>query len=74
MSIFLVVGGIASLIYGALTVCGFTNNDISKDCDTDKKLLSEETRYFMGRYYSGFGLMATGAGAIALGLILYFRP
>jgi len=74
MSILLIVGGIASVFYGTLSVFGFTNNDISKDSDMDKKLLSEETRYFMSRYYSGFGLMATGVGAIVLGLILYFRP
>lgn len=50
MSILLVLGGIASLCYGTLTVLGITNNDLSKDSDLDKKLLSERSRYFLGRY------------------------
>ena len=72
MSLILVIGGVAGLIYGTLTVLGFTKNDISNNSDWDKKFLSESTRYFMGRYYAGFGLMATGVGAIVLGLILHF--
>jgi hypothetical protein len=72
MSILLVVGGIASLVYGTLTVLGVTNNDLSKDSDLDKKLLSENTRYFIGRYYAGFQFIIGGLGAIALGLIIYF--
>jgi hypothetical protein len=74
MPVFLVVVGLASVSYGILTVFGFTNNDISKDSELDKKLLSEGTRYFMGRYYSGIGLIGTGVGAIVLGLIFYLRP
>ncbi len=38
----------------------------------DKKLLSKETRYFIGRYYAGFQATIAGLGAIALGLIIYF--
>jgi hypothetical protein len=72
MSILLVVGGIASLVYGTMTVLGVTNNDLSKDSDLDKKLLSEKSRYFLGRYYTGFKFITAGAGAIALGLIIYF--
>ena len=72
MSILLVVGGIASLVYGILTVLGVTNNDLSKDSDLDKNLLSEKSRYFLGRYYTGFKFISAGAGAIALGLIIYF--
>jgi len=72
MSILLVVGGIASLVYGILTVLGVTNNDLSKDSDLDKKLLSEKSRYFLGRYFTGFKFISAGAGAIALGLIIYF--
>jgi len=67
-----VVGGIASLVYGTMTVLGVTNNDLSKDSDLDKKLLSEKSRYFLGRYYTGFKFITAGAGAIALGLIIYF--
>jgi hypothetical protein len=74
MSLFLIVSGVACLIYGTLTVFGFTNDDITKDSDLDKKLFSEKSRYFLGRYFSGIKLMAAGAGAIVLGLILYFRP
>ena len=72
MSILLVLGGIVSLVYGTLTVLGVTNNDLSKDSDLDKKLLSEKSRYFLGRYYTGFKFISAGAGAIALGLIIYF--
>ena len=72
MSILLVVGGIASLVYGTMTVLGVTNNDLSKDSDLDNKLLSEKSRYFLGRYYTGFKFITAGAGAIALGLIIYF--
>ncbi len=72
MSILLVLGGIASLVYGTLTVLGVTNNDLSKDSDFDKKLLSEKSRYFLGRYYTGFKFITAGLGAIALGLIIYF--
>jgi len=34
--------------------------------------LSEKSRYFLGRYYTGFKIITAGAGAIALGLIIYF--
>ena len=71
MSILFIIGGVLSFVYGTLTVLGFTNNDISKDSDMDKKLLSKDTRYFVGRYYSGFGLMGTGVAAALLGWILY---
>jgi hypothetical protein len=72
MAIFLVVAGIGSLIYGLLNILGLTKTDVSKDSDMDKKLMSEETRYFLGRYYTGFKFISAGAGAIALGLIIYF--
>src|SRR5216684_3697860 len=71
MSILLVLGGIASLVYGTLTVLGVTN-DLSRDSDLDKKLLSERSRYFLGRYYTGFEFITAGLGAFALGLIIYF--
>jgi hypothetical protein len=72
MAIFLVVAGIGSLIYGLLNILGLTKTDVSKDSDMDKKLMSEETRYFIGRYFAGIQLTAAGLGAIALGLIIYF--
>ena len=72
MSILLVIGGIVSLAYGSLTILGITNNDLSKDSALDKKLLSEESRYFLGRYYTGFKFITAGLGAIALGFIVYF--
>jgi hypothetical protein len=68
------VGGAACLVYGTLTVFGFNNNDITKDSDVDKKFFYDKSRYFLGRYFSGIKLMAAGAGAIVLGLILYLRP
>jgi hypothetical protein len=72
MAIVLIIGGIGSVIYGILSVLGRTNNDISKDSELDKKLLSEKSRYFMHRYYAGFQAIMAGACAIALGLIIHF--
>jgi hypothetical protein len=72
MAIFLILAGIVSLIYGGLNILGLTKNDVSKDSEMDKKLMSEETRYFIGRYYAGIQFMGAGLGAIALGLIIHF--
>ena len=71
MAILLIVAGIVSLIYGILNILGRTKNDVSKDSEMDKKLMSEKTRYFMGRYYAGIQFMGAGLGAILLGLIFY---
>jgi hypothetical protein len=40
------------------------------DSEMDKRLMSKETRYFMGRYYAGIQFMGAGLGAVLLGLIL----
>lgn len=72
MSIFLILAGTASLIYGVLNILGRTKNDLAKDSELDKKVFSEKTRYFLGRYYAGLQFMAAGLGAILLGLIIYF--
>lgn len=71
MSIFLIVIGIASAIYGTLRLTGFIQTDTSQDSEMDKRLISDKNRYFIGRYLSGFKLIIAGIGAIALGVILY---
>jgi len=73
MSILIIIAGIVSLIYGLLNVFGFTKQDTSKDSETDKKLLSEKSRYFIGRYFAGFQFIIAGLGAIILGLVMYFN-
>jgi hypothetical protein len=72
MSLALVVIGVACLIYGVVKVTGIKPEDTSKDSDLDKKLMSEKTRYFIGRYWAGAKLITAGLGAIALGVALYF--
>jgi hypothetical protein len=72
MSLFLILIGAAMLIHGIRKITGLVREDISKDSEMDKKLLSKETRYFIGRYYAGFQATIAGLGAIALGLIIYF--
>jgi hypothetical protein len=72
MAIFLILAGTVSFTYGLLNILGLTKTYVSKDSDMDKKLMSEETRYFIGRYFAGIQLTAAGLGAIALGLIIYF--
>jgi hypothetical protein len=69
MAIFLILAGIVSFIYGVLNILGLTNNDVSKDSEMDKRLMSKETRYFMGRYYAGIQFVGAGLGAVLLGLI-----
>jgi hypothetical protein len=71
MDIFFIVIGIASVVYGGLRIFGFIKTSPSQDSEMDKKIFSEENRYFIGRYWSGFGLISAGLGAIALGVILY---
>jgi hypothetical protein len=70
MAIFLILAGIVSFIYGVLNILGLTKNDVSKDSEMDKKLMSKKTRYFMGRYYAGVQFMGAGFAAILLGLII----
>jgi hypothetical protein len=72
MSLLLVVIGVACLIYGVVKVTGIKAEDTSKDSDLDKKLMSEKSRYFIGRYWAGAKLIIAGFGAIALGAALYF--
>jgi hypothetical protein len=55
-----------------LSVLGRTKQDLSKDTELDKKIFSEKSRYFIGRYYAGFQFVIAGLGAIALGLIILF--
>jgi hypothetical protein len=71
MAILLIVGGITSACYGILNIAGRTKNDVTKDSEMDKRLLSEKTRRFIGRYYAGIQFLTAGVGAIVLGLILY---
>ena len=71
MATFLIVAGVVSLIYGIFNVLGRTKNDLTKDSEMDKKLFSNKTRYFIGRYYAGLQFIAAGLGAILLGLILF---
>ena len=73
MALVLVVAGIVSFVYGVLTLLGRTKN-WSEDSELDKKLFSERSRYLLSRYYGGLRFLIAGAGAIALGLMLYFRP
>ena len=71
MSIFFIVAGIVSTVYGGLVLFGLKKTDASKDSEFDKKVLSEKDRYIIGRYIGPFQLIAAGLGAIALGLLLY---
>lgn len=72
MSIFFIIFGIVSFVYGILKITGIKKEDITKDSELDKKFFSKETRYFIGRYYASFGFITAGLGAISLGFILYF--
>lgn len=71
MAILLIIAGILSFGYGVLNILGRTKNNLSKDSEMDKKVFSEKTRYFIGRYYAGLQFIAAGLGAILLGLILF---
>ena len=71
--ILFIILGFTGLIYGVLKISGIKKEDISKDSELDKKLLSEKSRYFIGRYWVGSQSVIIGIGAIILGLILYYR-
>jgi hypothetical protein len=68
----IIIIGVFAFIYGALTALGVINPDVRSDSAADKKLLSENHRYFIGRYWAGFQGMIAGVGFIALGLALHF--
>lgn len=72
LSIILATVGVGVFIYGFLITFGFIKTDVSKDSDMDKRLMSEKSRYFIGRYNSGIQFMMAGAAAAFLGAILYF--
>jgi len=72
MSLVFLVAGLACLIYGVMKVTGIKTEDTSMDSDLDKRLMSERTRYFIGRYWAGVQLISAGLGAIALAAALYF--
>lgn len=67
----IIILGFTGLIYGVLKISDIKKEDISRDSDLDKKLLSEKSRYFLGRYWLGFQSIIVGVAAITLGLILY---
>jgi hypothetical protein len=71
MGIIITIIGIITFVWGFRVTFGFIKTDISKDPEIDKKLLSERSRYFLGRYSAGIELMAAGAGAIFLGIVLF---
>jgi hypothetical protein len=50
MSIFFIVAGIVSTVYGGLVLFGHKKTDASKASEFDKKVLSEQDRYIIGRY------------------------
>ena len=60
---FLVVEGVRTLLN--------RSPDIDHDSVLDKKLLSPYTRYWIGRYYSGFQLLGAGIGILLLAAFLY---
>ena len=72
LSIILIIAGVACFIYGLLIVLGIVKTDTSKDLESDKKVLSEKTRYQIGRYLGGTQGIIGGLGLILFGFILYF--
>jgi hypothetical protein len=62
---FLVVEGVRTLLN--------RSPDIDHDSALDKKLLSPYTRYWIGRYYSGFQLLGSGIGILLLAAFLYLE-
>jgi|GEM_PF-3594905 len=71
LGIIIAIFGVAVFLYGILITFGFLKTDVSKDLAIDKKLFSEQARYFLARYSGGIRLMSGGAAAIFLGTILY---
>jgi hypothetical protein len=68
----IVIVGVLSFTYGTMIALGIIRTDIHKDSKADEELLSENNRYFIGRYWAGFQGMIAGVGFIALGLALHF--
>lgn len=73
MEIILIIAGILCFLYGILCVLGLTKNDTSKDDAFDKKVMSEKTRRFFGRYYVGAQLLVAGSALVLFGWILYMN-
>jgi hypothetical protein len=70
MARLLILFGLIIFTHGVLKVSGIVKEDVTKDSELDKKMLSEKNRYFIGRYYAGSQAIIAGLGAILLGLIL----
>lgn len=71
MGIILIIAGILCFLYGIFSILGLTKNDTSKDAEFDKKVMSEKSRRFFGRYYVGAQLLVVGSGLVFFGLLLY---
>ena len=67
----LIFVGIIAVVYGVLKVSGLKEEKIAKDSDLTKNLFTESSRYFIGRYWSGFGFIIVGLGVVAFAVILY---
>jgi hypothetical protein len=71
MAILLIIG-IVAFAYGFLTLVGIVKTDTSKDSEEDKKLLSQKSRYSIGRYWAGSQGVLGGAALILLYIFLHF--
>ena len=67
----LLILGVMELVDSVRTLLN-PSPDIERDTALSKKLFSPYTRYWIGRYHSGFNGLTAGVGLIVLAAILYF--
>ena len=73
-----ILAGVALFVWGLRIVFSrkfyekSENSRHFEDSALDKRLLSPETRYFLGRYISGTQAIGAGLGLIFFGVLLQF--
>ena len=70
-AVLLAVDGIRSIIEGVRTLAN-KSPDIEHDSESEKKLLSPYTRYWISRWYDGSVFLRAGIGFLLLAALLYF--
>ena len=71
VALLLAADGIWSIVGGVRTLSN-KSPDIEHDSESEKRLLSPYTRYWISRWYNGFDYLQAGIGFLLFAALLHF--
>jgi hypothetical protein len=71
VALLLAADGVRSIVDGVRTLSN-KSPDIEHDSESEKRLLSPYTRYWISRWYTGFTFVRAGVGFVLFATLLWF--